>query len=70
MPGKMALVNFGKCHPETCDGGICAAALVCERRLLKQEAPYESPMTDPVLCRGCGDCVRACSLKAISIATI
>jgi len=67
MPGKMALVNFHQCHPEKCDKGICVAALACSHKTLKQESPYEIPMTDPFLCRGCGDCVRACPLRAIEI---
>jgi len=67
MPGKMALVNFHQCHPEKCDNGICVAALACSHKVLKQESSYEIPMTDPFLCRGCGDCVRACPLKAIKI---
>ena len=68
MLGKMALVNYNKCHPDRCDSGICAATLACSHKLLKQEAPYEIPMTDPFLCQGCGDCIRACPLKAIEIA--
>jgi len=67
MPGKMALIDFKKCHPENCSSGICAAVLACSHKLLKQEANYEIPMPDPFLCRGCGDCVRACPLKAIEI---
>ncbi|MFC1988480.1 4Fe-4S binding protein [Chloroflexota bacterium] len=67
MPGKLALVNFNKCDPEKCKNGICSAALACERGLLKQEAPYDTPMTNPSLCRACGDCVRACPMKAIQI---
>ena len=70
MPGKMSLVNYNKCHPEKCDGGICAAALACTHKLLKQEAPYQIPMPDPSICQGCGDCVRACPLKAIEIIKI
>ena len=70
MPGKMALVDYNKCYPEKCDRGVCAAVLVCPHKLLKQEAPYEIPMPDPSLCRGCGDCVRACPLKAIQIVTM
>jgi len=68
MPKKMALINFNKCHPEKCESGICVAALACSYKLLKQEAPYEIPMTDPFLCRGCAECVRACPFKAIEIA--
>ena len=67
MAGKMALVDFNRCHPEKCDKGICASAQACSHKLLKQEAPYEAPMPDPSLCRGCADCVRACPLKAIQI---
>ena len=52
---------------DECDSGICAAALACSHKLLKQEAPYEIPMPDPSLCQGCGDCVQACPLKAMQI---
>jgi len=67
IPVKMALVNYNKCQPDKCNGGICVAVLACSHKLLKQEAPYEIPMTDPFICQGCGDCVRACPLKAIEI---
>jgi translation initiation factor RLI1 len=70
MPGKMALVDYNKCHPDRCDRGLCAAALACPRKLMQQEASYEIPMTDPSLCRGCGDCVRACPLKAVQVVTV
>ena len=67
MPQKIALIDFNKCHPEKCDKGICVAALACPSKLLLQEAPYEPPMPDPTLCKGCADCVRACPAKAIEI---
>ena len=67
MPGKMALIDFAKCHPEQCDSGVCVAVAACTHKLLKQEALYEMPMTDPAICQGCGDCVRACPLKALKI---
>ncbi len=67
MPSKRALLHFNKCHPEKCEKGVCVAALACPRKLLKQEAPGEPPMPDPSLCKGCGDCARACPGKAIEI---
>ncbi|MDP3880395.1 MAG: 4Fe-4S binding protein [Dehalococcoidales bacterium] len=67
MTGKMALVDYKKCLPELCDSGTCAAVLACPHRLLKQEMPYEAPMPDPSVCRGCAKCVVACPLKAIQI---
>lgn len=67
MPSKTALVDFAKCHPEECEAGICLAAAACTHRLLKQEAPYDVPMMEASVCGGCGDCVRACPLKAIRI---
>jgi NAD-dependent dihydropyrimidine dehydrogenase PreA subunit len=70
MPSKMALVDFNKCHPESCDKGICAAAKACPRKLMKQEKPNQPPMTDPSACQACADCVRACLKKAIKIVTI
>jgi translation initiation factor RLI1 len=67
MPKKMALVQFDKCRPGVCKNGICAAAEACPRKLITQEDPYDIPMTDPSLCKGCGDCANACPAKAIMI---
>jgi translation initiation factor RLI1 len=67
MLRKMALLDYGKCCPEKCAGGICAAALVCPSKLLRQEAPYYIPMPEPSSCRACGECVRACPQKAVQI---
>jgi len=69
MPGKMALVHYDRCKPEQCDNGVCAAAVACPHKLLTQEAPFEPPMPAPSICRGCGECLRACPLKAIHIVT-
>lgn len=67
MPGKMALVDYNRCQPEQCES--CAAAAACTRKLLVQEEPHQAPLMNPSLCKGCGDCIRACPLKAIIIAT-
>ncbi|MBI2869515.1 MAG: 4Fe-4S binding protein [Chloroflexi bacterium] len=64
MP-KRALVDFELCQPGWC--GVCAAAAACRRRLIWQESPGEPPMPDPSLCRGCGDCARACPFAAIEV---
>ena len=70
MQGNRAVINYEKCHPEQCESGICAAALACARKLLKQEASNEMPVMDPFLCLGCGDCLRACPLEAIRMAVV
>ncbi|MBI4284425.1 MAG: 4Fe-4S binding protein [Chloroflexi bacterium] len=62
---KMAVVDYGKCRLELCDGGVCAAVAACPHHLLKQEATYTAPMPDPAICRGCGQCSLACPFKAI-----
>ena len=64
MPIKTAVINYQQCDPRRCDEGICAAVLVCERKVLKQEEPYEKP-DPPMLCVGCGTCVIACPNNAV-----
>jgi heterodisulfide reductase subunit A-like polyferredoxin len=68
MASKTVLVNFAECHPENCENGRCKAAMACNYKLLKQENNYENPMAAPWACRGCGDCARACPLKAVLMA--
>jgi translation initiation factor RLI1 len=69
MPSKMATVDFNKCRPAECNQGICLAAQACERKLLVQESIDEPPMSNPSLCRACGDCMRSCPLGAIKVAS-
>jgi translation initiation factor RLI1 len=67
VPEKTALVQFDKCEPCKCKDGVCAAMLVCNHKLIKQERPGEIPMFSPSSCTGCGDCARACPQKAVQI---
>ena len=64
---KMAIIDYNKCDPGRCEDGKCPAVEACPRKLLIQEAPGEKPMPNPSICQACGDCVRACPLKAIII---
>ncbi|HUT68621.1 MAG TPA: 4Fe-4S binding protein [Dehalococcoidales bacterium] len=67
MARKLALLDYYKCRPDACEGGVYASAQVCPSKLLKQEAAYTVPMPEPSSCRACGDCVRACPQKAIRL---
>ena len=46
MPKQVAIINYQICEPALCENGICKAVMVCPRKLLKQEEPFEMP--DPV----------------------
>ena len=68
MPKPVAMIEYNKCKPEKCnpDKGVCNAVMACTYNVLNQEDIYESPMVFPTdMCQGCGDCIQACSLKAI-----
>ncbi len=70
MAGKSARIDFSRCNPKLCDPerGMCAAVAVCKKRLLEQEERYDTPwLLSVAMCVGCGDCVRACLMGAISI---
>ena len=34
MVGRIALLDFEKCRPESCEGGICAASLACPQKAI------------------------------------
>jgi ferredoxin len=66
MPKKVPAVDYGKCSPEECSDGICAAALECEHGSLFQESPFEQPEINPAKwCHSCAKCVRVCPREAI-----
>ena len=60
-------MDYERCDPESCEDGICAAAKVCEKKVLRQEAPGEMPDIYPSLCLGCIDCIVACPRDAIRL---
>ena len=65
MPKQMAVIDYSRCEPESCDGGICLAVSACPNRVLKQIAPGEMPNPNPAMCVGCGVCAQACPVEAI-----
>lgn len=65
MPKPKAAVDPQKCSPQACEGGLCAAAAVCPRKVMVQDDPYETPFVEMDLCQGCFTCLQACPLKAI-----
>ena len=65
MPEKIAVINYDKCNPGKCGNGECAAVKACEKKVLKQEEPYDPPFIIAELCTGCYKCITACSLDAI-----
>jgi len=67
MPRKTVVVDYRACDPEKCEGGICKAALVCEKKILTQEAPYEMPDTKASVCLSCAICVQACPQNAVYV---
>lgn len=67
MAGKRAVVDYRKCDPALCEGGVCVAALACTKKRIYQETPGEAPLTDSGSCKGCSDCVRVCPRGAIKV---
>ena len=65
MPKKCIAVDYQTCEPDNCPDGICQAALLCERKILYQEAPYEMPEVRAAMCLGCSICLKACPLDAL-----
>jgi Fe-S-cluster-containing hydrogenase component 2 len=65
MPKKTVVVDYQACAPEQCEGGICQAALLCERKVLTQKMPYEMPDAKASMCLSCSLCIQACPKGAI-----
>lgn len=65
MANKIAVINYNKCKPEECSGGVCEALIACRKKVLKQEEPYEAPFINTGLCSGCYECIPHCPKGAI-----
>ena len=65
MPKKNIAVDYQLCEPKICPDGICQAALLCERKILYQEAPNEMPDARSEMCLGCSICLKACPMDAL-----
>ena len=67
MPQPKVVLDYKLCDPSCCEEGICAAAQVCNRKVLRQEKPGELPDLYPSLCLGCTDCLGECPQRAIRL---
>jgi translation initiation factor RLI1 len=67
MPNKLIVLDYYKCRPNLCNNGCCVAAPSCPLGIIRQEEPYDFPMANPSVCKGCAKCVTACPLEAISL---
>ena len=65
MPDKSVIINYDLCDFRQCIDGVCKAKSVCEKKVLKQEAPFEPPYVNTGLCAGCNKCISECPSKAI-----
>jgi NAD-dependent dihydropyrimidine dehydrogenase PreA subunit len=67
MPQPKVAIDYQACDPSLCQDGVCSSALVCERKMLRQEEPGELPDIYPSLCLGCAECLLVCPKKALLI---
>lgn len=67
MPKPKAMIDYSRCRPEECNGGVCAAAAECPFGVLKQDVPWEAPYALQDFCVGCGKCRIACPFEAIKM---
>ncbi|MCS6907316.1 MAG: 4Fe-4S binding protein [Anaerolineales bacterium] len=67
MPKTAVILDYQRCDPDQCEQGICRAAMLCKRKVINQEQPFEPPQLDPALCLGCAICITACPTKALGV---
>jgi len=65
MSGKSVIINYNLCDFKECSDGVYRAKAICEKKVLKQETPFEPPFVNTSLCLGCSKCITKCPSKAI-----
>ena len=67
MPKPKAMIDYSRCRPEECNGGVCVAVAECSLRVLKQDTPREAPYALQDFCVGCSKRRIACPFEAIKM---
>lgn len=65
MAGKSAAIDYNLCDFKQCQDGSCRAIADCEKKVLKQEEPFEPPYIVTSMCSGCNKCIPSCPSEAI-----
>ena len=65
MAGKSAAIDYNLCDFKQCQDGSCSAVSYCEKKVLKQEEPFEPPYIVASMCSGCNKCISYCPSEAI-----
>lgn len=65
MPQKNIVIDYQNCEPKNCPDGMCQSALLCKRKILFQEKPFELPEVKASMCLGCALCIKACPMDAL-----
>ncbi len=61
-----ARMDYERCQPEHCPGGICLARGTCPVKAISQDEPYAVPFFAQDRCRGCSKCAEACPFGAFN----
>ncbi len=67
MTTAILSLDYSKCHPEQCSGGVCLAVAACPVKKIGQEEQFSYPFFSPSPCKNCAKCVQSCPGQAIKI---